>query len=58
MPDIERAVTSIEPLLKQISGYPSSDRKPVSIALKFTRCLAASVPGPVLINRESYAKDT
>ena len=54
---IERAVSGVEPLLKQISGYPENYRKPVSVALEYARSLAASVPGPLMIDRESYAKD-
>lgn len=54
---IERAVTAVEPLLRQISGYPDSYRKPVAAALEYAHRLAASVPGPVTVDRESYAKD-
>jgi hypothetical protein len=57
LPAIERAVSGVEPLLKQISGYPNSYRKPVAIALEYAHSLAANVPGPVVVNRESYAKD-
>jgi len=54
---IDRAVSAVEPLLKQMSGYPDSYRKPVAAALEYARRLAASVPGPVTIDRESYASD-
>ncbi|MBI5625840.1 MAG: hypothetical protein HY935_01365, partial [Nitrosomonadales bacterium] len=54
---IERAVSSVEPLLKQLSGYPENFRKPVANALEYAHSLAASVPGPVVVDRESYAKD-
>ena len=54
---IDRAVSAVEPLLKQMSGYPDSYRKPVAAALEYARVLAASVPGPVTIDRESYAGD-
>lgn len=57
LPAIERAVSGVEPLLKQISGYPNSYRKPVAIALEYAHSLADSMPGPVVVNRESYAKD-
>ena len=57
LPAIERAVLAVEPLLKQIGGYPDSYRKPVAVALEYARSLAASLPGPVMINRESYAMD-
>ena len=54
---IERAVSAVEPLLKQASGYPGSYRKPVTTALEYAHSLAASVPGPVVVNRESYVKN-
>jgi len=54
---IERAVSAVEPLLKQMGGYPEIYRKPVAAALKYARNLASSIPGPVELNRESYAKD-
>lgn len=54
---IERAVTRVEPLLKQVSGYPENYRKPVAAALEYAHGLAAKVPGPVTVDRESYAKD-
>ena len=57
LPAIERAVSAVEPLLKQTSGYPGIYRKPVATALAYARRLAASIPGPVPINRESYASD-
>lgn len=56
-PAIERAVNGVEPLLKQTSGYPESYQKSVATAWEYARSLAASVPGPVVLNRESYAKD-
>ena len=57
LPAIERAVSKVEPLLKQTGGYPGIYRKPVAAALEYARNLAASIPGPVEINRESYARD-
>lgn len=54
---IERAVSGVEPLLKQQSGYPENYRKPVIHALEYARSLAASLPGPVAVDRESYARD-
>lgn len=54
---IERAISGVEPLLRQVSGYPENYQKPVAAALEYARILAASVPGPVMIDRESYAKD-
>jgi hypothetical protein len=57
LPAIERAVLAVEPLLKQIGSYPDSYRKPVAVALQYARDLAANLPGPVMINRESYVMD-
>jgi hypothetical protein len=57
LPAIDRAISGVEPLLKQISSYPHSYRKPVAFALEYARSLAASLPGPVIVSRESYAKD-
>ena len=57
LPAIERAISRVEPLLKQASGYPGSYRKSVITALEYARSLAANVPGPVVVNRESYAND-
>jgi hypothetical protein len=54
---IERAVSAVEPLLKHMSGYPDSYRKPVSTALEYAHRLSADLPGPVTVDRESYAKD-
>lgn len=58
LPAIERAVNAVEPRLKQTSGYPENYQKSVASALKYAHSLAASVPGPVALNRESYARDT
>ncbi len=58
LPAIERAVNAVEPRLKQTSGYPESYQKSVTTALEYARSLAANVPGPVALNRESYARDT
>lgn len=57
LPAIERAVSGVEPLLKQSGSYPDAYRAPVQAALEYTRKLAASMPGPVTVNRESYAHD-
>jgi len=54
---IERAVSKVEPLLKQAGGYPGNYRKSVTSALEYARSLADSVPGPIEVNRESYAGD-
>ena len=57
LPAIERAVSGVEPLLKQTHKYPEAYRKPVMAALEYAHSLAHSVPGPVTINLESYAMD-
>jgi hypothetical protein len=54
---IEHAVSGVEPLLKHTSGYPERYREPVAKALEYAYALAADLPGPVLVDRESYAKD-
>lgn len=57
LPTIERAVSRVEPLLRQVSGYPENYRTSVTAALEYAHSLAASIPGPVVINKESYAMD-
>ncbi len=54
---IERAVSTVEPLLRQTDDYPERFRQPVSAALEYAKRLAYSLPGPVTIDREAYAKD-
>lgn len=54
---IKRAISGVEPLLKQVSGYPDSYSEAVATALEYARGLAASIPGPIAINRETYAMD-
>lgn len=53
---VERAVERVEPHLKQIGGYPRVFREPVARALEYSRNLAASIPGPVEINRAAYVQ--
>jgi hypothetical protein len=54
---IDRAVSAVEPLLKQTDDYPGRFRQPVSVALEYAKRLAYNLPGPVTIDREAYAKD-
>ena len=54
---IERAVSAVEPLLMHMHGYPDSYRKPVGAALEYAHHLADTLPGPVTVDRESYAMD-
>jgi len=58
MQAIERAISGVEPLLKEARGYPAAYRKPVRTALEYARSLALSLPGPVAVNLESYARDS
>lgn len=57
LPAIERAVSRVEPRLKQFGSYPDDYRKPVLAALQYARALARSVPGPIKVNVDSYARD-
>lgn len=54
---VERAVARVEPLLKQVGGYPDRYRAPVSAALAHARALAAALPSPVLIDCDTYTAD-
>lgn len=53
----KHAVTLVEPLLLQTSAYPERFIHPVSFSLEYARHLAFSLPGPVTVDRESYAHD-
>ena len=57
LPAIERAVSRVDLLLKQTGKYPEAYREPVMTALEYARNLAFSVPGPVAVNLDAYAKD-
>lgn len=54
---IDRAVNGVEPLLRQSRGYRGVYRPSVATALEYANSLAASVPGPVVVNRETYARN-
>lgn len=54
---VERAVTRVEPRLKLEGGYPGRYREAVGHALAYCRALAARVPGPINVDRESFARD-
>lgn len=54
---VEHAVTAVEPLLMQMSGYPERYRQPVSAAMAYAKQLADSLPGPVNIDRDAYGRD-
>ncbi len=51
------AVDRVDPLLKQMDGYPDRYRKPVTHALDYAHALAARIPGPVSVTPESFATD-
>lgn len=53
----ERAVCLIDPLFKQINGFPGSFLEPVATSLAYSRKLADGIPGPVALDRKSYAAD-
>lgn len=54
---IDRAVDQVEPLLKQNGRYRKIYRKSVTSALEYANSLAASIPGPLAINRQTFASD-
>jgi hypothetical protein len=54
---VEHAVSAVEPLLVQTRGYPERYHHPVSVAMAYARQLADSLPGPIQIDRDAYARD-
>lgn len=54
---VERAVDSVDPLLRTVSGYERKLAPVVSSALRYCAELAANVPGPVEINQRSFSID-
>lgn len=54
---VERAVSSVQPLLKNTRGYPNNFQKPVACALDYAHSLAASLPQPITIDRKAFALD-
>lgn len=54
---VEHAVSAVEPLLLHRRGYPQRYHRPVAAALEYAGQLAVSLPGPVRIDREAYARD-
>ncbi len=57
LPAIDRAVSLVDPRLKQGQGYPEAYRKPVLKALEYSNALVDSIPSPVVIDRSAYARD-
>jgi hypothetical protein len=58
LPAIERAIAMVEPQLKHTHRYPNAYRKPVMTALAYAHSLAHSIPGPLTVNLDSYAKES
>ena len=54
---IGRAVDRVDPRLRQVGGFPAAYAKSVAHALDYAHRLADALPGPVLINRETFASD-
>lgn len=54
---VDRAILAIEPYLKQLHEYPEGYRKPVMTALEYAHNLALQVPGPIVVNPDTFAKD-
>lgn len=54
---VDRAVSLVEPRLKLEGGYPGRYREAVGHALGYCRDLAARVPGPISVDRESFVHD-
>ncbi|NTV95028.1 MAG: hypothetical protein HGA75_06375 [Thiobacillus sp.] len=54
---IERAVDLVEPMLRQVGGYPERYRRAVAHALDYAFTLAGQLPGPVRVSREDFAGD-
>ena len=54
---VDRAILAIEPYLKQLHEYPDGFRKPVMAALEYAHHLALLVPGPIVVNPDTFAKD-
>lgn len=54
---IERAIDAVEPYIRLSHGYRERYRHAVATALEYAHSLANSVPGPVSVDRSSYASD-
>lgn len=54
---IERAVSTVEPLIRQVSGYRDKLAPAVHGALDYCGNIAARIPGPVEISRAAFAAD-
>lgn len=56
-PAIERAVQTVDPLLKTVSGYERKLAPAVSHALAYCEELAGNVPGPVDVSSRTFSAD-
>lgn len=54
---VARAVDQVDPLLRQVGGYPDRYAKAVAYSLEYAKDLATRVPGPLRIDREHFATD-
>lgn len=54
---IERAVTTVEPLIKQVGGYQRKLASAVNYAMDYCDDIAARIPGPFEISRSAFASD-
>ena len=55
---IEQAVTTVDPLLKSVSGYERKLAPAVARALEHCAALAAAIPGPIDINQRAFGADS
>jgi hypothetical protein len=54
---IERAVTTVDPLIKQVGGYERKLAPAVKSALDYCEDIARRIPGPFEISRAAFAAD-
>jgi len=54
---LERVAGTVDPLLRQASGFEKHLARPVEHALGYCDGLVSALPGPVDINRQAFAND-
>jgi hypothetical protein len=54
---VAQAVDKVEPLLRQVGGYPDRYAWAVAHGLEYARALASQIPGPLSVDREHFATD-
>lgn len=54
---IERAVTTVDPLIRQVGGYARKLLPAVQTAIAYCDDIAARIPGPFEISRAAFAAD-